>query len=100
MISKVTWSIGLDIGDRLMKNARKVKFVVDGPLPADNSFPERFRDFEVLHHYLQTPNKSMQSRLMKRGRKVRKPFLNSRDLLLKYKSTNITFKLTLFKFLG
>ena len=85
MISKVTWSIGLDIGDRLMKNARKVKFVVDGPLPPDNSFPERFRDFEVLHHYLQTPNKSMQSRLRKRGRKVRKPFLNSRDLLLKYK---------------
>jgi len=69
LISKVTWSIGLDIGDRLMKNARKVKFVVDGPLPPDNSFPERFRDFEVLHHYLQTPNKSMQSRLRKRGRK-------------------------------
>ena len=53
-----------------MKNARKVKFVVDGPLPPVSAFPERFRDFEVLHHYLQTPTKSIQSRLRKRGRKV------------------------------
>ena len=88
-----------------MKNARKVKFVVDGPLPADNSFPERFRDFEVLHHYLQTPSKSMQSRLRKRGRKVRKSFLNSRDLLLKCKKLDpptirVPFKRSLFKFLG
>ena len=70
LISKVAWSVGLDIGDRLTKNARKVKFVVDGPLPPDNVFPERFRDFEVCHHYLQTPTKSIQSRLRKRGRKV------------------------------
>ena len=53
-----------------MKNARKVKFVVDGPIPPVSAFPERFRDFEVLHHYLQTPTKSIQSRLRKRGRKV------------------------------
>ena len=76
LISKVAWSVGLDIGDRLTKNARKVKFVVDGPLPPDNVFPERFRDFEVCHHYLQTPTKSIQSRLRKRGRKVITVILN------------------------
>ena len=69
LISKVAWSIGIDVGDRLMQGARKVKFVVDGPLPADNVFPERFRDFEVIHHFLRTPSKTMHSRLRKRGRK-------------------------------
>ena len=53
-----------------MQGARKIKFVVDGPLPADNVFPERFRDFEVIHHFLRTPSKTIQSRLRKRGRKV------------------------------
>ena len=70
LISRVAWSIGLDIGDRLMQTARKVKLVVNGPLPSDNEFPERFRDFEVVHHYLQTTSKAIQSRLRKRGRKV------------------------------
>lgn len=77
LISKVAWSIGIDIGDRLMKNARKVKFVVDGPLPPENAFPERFRDFEVCHHYLQTPSKTMQSRLRKRGRKGKWTYIHT-----------------------
>jgi hypothetical protein len=77
LISRVAWSIGLDIGDRLMKNARKVKFVVDGPIPPVSAFPERFRDFEVLHHYLQTPTKSIQSRLRKRGRKGKWTYIHT-----------------------
>ena len=48
-------------------NARKVKFVVNTPLPKDSLFPS-FRDFEVVHHYLQTASRTMQSRLRKRGR--------------------------------
>ena len=47
MISKVAWSIGIDIGDRLTTGARKLKFVVNGPLPSEKAFPEGFRDFEV-----------------------------------------------------
>ena len=50
------------------QGSKKVKFVVNGPLPSDCSFPS-FRDFEVVHHYLQTTSRMMQSRLRKRGRK-------------------------------
>ena len=39
-------SIGLDVGDRLQSGARKLKYVVNGPLPGDHAFPS-FRDFEV-----------------------------------------------------
>ena len=67
LISKVAWSIGIDVGDRLMEGARKVKFVVNGPLPDIEAFPE-FRDFDVCHHYLQTiSGKKLQIRLRKRG---------------------------------
>ena len=59
--------IGVDVGDRLKVNARKVKFVINGPAPPDKDFPH-FRDFEVHHHYLQTATRMMQSRLRKRGR--------------------------------
>ena len=59
--------MGLDIGDRLTSGAKKVKFVVNGPLPCADIFPE-FRDFEVCHHYLQTASRMLQSRLRKRGR--------------------------------
>ena len=47
VISKVAWSIGIDIGDRLVSGARKLKFVVNGPLPTENMFADGFRDFEV-----------------------------------------------------
>ena len=53
---------------RLNLGAKKVKFVINGPLPSDSAFPS-FRDFEVVHHYLQTSSRMMQSRLRKRGRK-------------------------------
>ena len=67
LISKIAWSIGIDVGDRLMEGALKVKFVVKGPLPAEDKFPE-FRDFEVWHHYLQTiSGQKVQLRLRKRG---------------------------------
>jgi len=69
VVSKVADSIGIDIGDRLVTGARKLKFVVNGPLPAENVFPDGVRDFEVCHHYLQTSSRMMQSRLRKRGRK-------------------------------
>jgi len=67
LISCVCVKMGIDIGDRLKVNARKVKFAVNSPLPRDELFPS-FRDFEVVHHYLQSPSRTMQSRLRKRGR--------------------------------
>jgi len=67
LISCVAVKMGIDVGDRLKVNARKVKFVVNTPLPQDFHFPS-FRDFEVVHHYLQTASRTMQSRLRKRGR--------------------------------
>jgi len=67
MISCVAGKMGIDIGDRLKVNSRKVKFAVNLPLPRDSAFPS-FRDFEVVHHYLQTTSRNMQSRLRKRGR--------------------------------
>ena len=67
LISKIAWSIGIDVGDRLMKGAKKVKFVVNGPLPETKRFPEH-RDFDVVHNYLQTMSgKKVQIRLRKRG---------------------------------
>jgi len=38
LISRVAWSIGIDIGDRLRSGAKKVKFVVNGPLPGERAF--------------------------------------------------------------
>jgi len=67
LISCVASKMGIDIGDRLKVDARKVKFAVNLPIPKDSIFPS-FRDFEVVHHYLQTGSRNMQSRLRKRGR--------------------------------
>merc|ERR1712038_37950 len=67
LISRVALKMGIDIGDRLNVNAKKVKFALNGPLPKDSAFPN-FRDFEVTHNYLQTASRTMQSRLRKRGR--------------------------------
>jgi len=67
LISCVALKIGVDIGDRLSVNAKKIKFAINGPLPKDSAFPN-FRDFEVTHNYLQTASRTMQSRLRKRGR--------------------------------
>lgn len=67
MINVVCHKIGIDTGDRLLKNARKVKFLVKGPLPDDSLFPS-FQDFEVIHNYLQS-NSPNQVRLRKRGQK-------------------------------
>ncbi|KAJ3642808.1 hypothetical protein Zmor_025561 [Zophobas morio] len=67
MIGSVCHKIGIDTGDRLLKNARKLKFLVKGPLPSDSVFPP-FQDFEVIHNYLQS-NSPNQVRLRKRGQK-------------------------------
>lgn len=67
MIGSVCQKLGIDTGDRLLTNSRKLKFLVTGPLPDDSLFPS-FQDFEVVHNYLQSepPN---QVRLRKRGQK-------------------------------
>ncbi|KAK4876206.1 hypothetical protein RN001_012628 [Aquatica leii] len=67
MIGVVCQKLSIDTGDRLLTNSRKLKFLVNGPLPDDSAFPS-FQDFEVVHNYLQSepPN---QVRLRKRGQK-------------------------------
>ncbi|KAL3268601.1 hypothetical protein HHI36_007708 [Cryptolaemus montrouzieri] len=67
MIGAVCQKIGLDTGDRLLKNSRKRKFLVNVPLPKSSEFPP-YQDFEVIHNYLSSkpPN---QVRLRKRGQK-------------------------------
>lgn len=64
----VCLKLGIDIGDRLLTNSRKLKFLVRGPLPLDSVFPP-FQDFDVEHYYLQTNTPTMQVRLRKRGQK-------------------------------
>ena len=54
LISCVALKMGIDIGDRLNVNAKKVKFALNGPLPKDAAFPN-FRDFEVKHLTLFQP---------------------------------------------
>ena len=69
LIRKVADQLNIDVGDRLTTGSRKIKFVINGPLPEDSMFPEGFRDFDVCHHYLQTSSHQIQSRLRKRGSK-------------------------------
>jgi len=89
LIAKVAWSMGLDVGDRLKLDAKKVKFVVNSggqrpaaakvnnkgqlqpPLLMQGQWPSTltFCDFDVCHHYLSTAaSKNIQSRVRKRGR--------------------------------
>ena len=84
--------MGIDVGDRLNVNAKKVKFAINGPLPKDSAFPN-FRDFEVwllwcvawcaervaqvTHNYLQSPARTMQSRLRKRGRQGKYSYIHT-----------------------
>ncbi|ODN05751.1 hypothetical protein Ocin01_00933 [Orchesella cincta] len=67
MIQSVCIKLGIEVHDRLQTNARKVKFLVQGPLPAESEFPVDFRDFQVIHNYLRSHDKNVQTRLRKRG---------------------------------
>lgn len=80
MIGAVCQKMGIDTGDRLLQNSRKLKFLVRGPLPDDSVFPP-FQDFEVVHNYLQSDS-TTQVRLRKRGQKgeKRKKRVKIRDL--------------------
>ena len=60
--------LNIDVGDRLTTGSRKIKFVINGPLPEDSMFPEGFRDFDICHHFLQTSDE-IQSRLRKHDSK-------------------------------
>ena len=66
-LQAVCQRMGLDTGDRLEINARKVKFLVR-TLPDKSKFPP-FEDFDVIHDYMQTNSRKTQARLRKRGQK-------------------------------
>lgn len=66
MISALCRRIGIEAEDRLQDESRKVKFLVQGPLPSTQSFPP-YQDFDVVHDYLITSNQKIQSRIRKRG---------------------------------
>jgi len=76
LIAAVTQKIGIDTGDRLRTNARKIKFVVNSPLPDNSAFPS-YADFNVRHHYLRTGSRQVQSRLRKRGRQGRWSYIHT-----------------------
>ena len=40
MINMVCQKVGVDTGDRLRNNARKMKYLVQGPLPPVEMFPK------------------------------------------------------------
>jgi len=65
MIEHVCRRIGIDTKDRLAVGATKHKFKIRR-LPEISLFP-KFQDFEVVHHYLISPNPKIQYRLRKRG---------------------------------
>uniref|UniRef100_A0A2P2HW69 TRPL translocation defect protein 14-like n=2 Tax=Hirondellea gigas TaxID=1518452 RepID=A0A2P2HW69_9CRUS len=66
LISMVCQKLSVDTGDRLENNARKMKFLVHGPLAPPEMFP-KFQDFTVEHMYLRTNSRKMQARVRKRG---------------------------------
>jgi len=95
LIDLVVKRIGIDVGDRFSANSRKVKFVVT-EIPADEDFPVKFTDFQVVHHYLHSAKKGFQTRLRKRVRNgrgtftftVRKPELQGQIVEVKQPISN------------
>merc|ERR1712061_745748 len=73
LIDLVVKRIGINVGDRFRPNSRKAKFVVSG-MCADQDFPVKFTDFQVVHHYLHSAKKGFQTRLRKRVRNGRATF--------------------------
>lgn len=94
MINGVCQKLGIDTGDRLRTNSRKLKFLVQG-LPLDSEFPP-FQDFDVVHNYLQTNTPNMQARLRKRGQNghwsyihtIRKPKIRDQVIEVKTQLTH------------
>ena len=64
-ISSVCHRLGIDVGDRLLVESKKRKFLI-AIMPSDDVFPD-YQDFEVIHDYLLTPGQKNQARLRKRG---------------------------------
>jgi hypothetical protein len=91
MIGVVCSKLGVNVQDRLSQNSKKVKFLVRGPLPPNETFPPGFQDFSIFHDYLKVSSPRMQARLRKRGQKgrwtytytVRRPELNNQIVEVK-----------------
>jgi len=64
-IGSVCHRLGIDVGDRLLVESKKRKFLI-AIMPSDDVFPD-YQDFEVIHDYLLTPGQKNQARLRKRG---------------------------------
>lgn len=97
MIAGVCQKLGIDTGDRLKTDSKKRKFLVKSPLlQGDGKFPERYQDFDVVHHYLQTGGPQVQARLRKRGQKghwsythtIRKPKMHNQVVEVKTQLTH------------
>ncbi|XP_055601648.1 TRPL translocation defect protein 14 isoform X2 [Uranotaenia lowii] len=94
MIECVCQKLGIDTGDRLLTTSKKVKFLVSD-LPADTAFPA-FKDFEVVHNYLQSAGPRVQARLRKRGQNghfsyihtIRRPHLHGQSIEVKTQLTH------------
>ncbi|XP_026819285.1 TRPL translocation defect protein 14-like [Rhopalosiphum maidis] len=97
MIAAVCQKLGINTDDTLATNSKKRKWLVKY-LPNDEVFPP-FQDFEVVHYYLQTYTKNMQSRLRKRGQKghwnythtLRKPKVQEQVVEIKMQLTHRSY---------
>ncbi|XP_026461474.1 TRPL translocation defect protein 14 [Ctenocephalides felis] len=95
MIESICVKIGIDTGDRLRVNSRKLKFLVSGPLPDESVFPP-FQDFDVVHNYLQASGPRVQARLRKRGQRghwsyihtIRRPKVHGQSVEVKTQITH------------
>lgn len=65
LIMAVCLKVDIDVGDRLAKKSKKVKFLV-AKIPSDVMFPS-YQDFHVVHEYLISANPKIQLRLRMRG---------------------------------
>lgn len=68
LIAAVCLKVDIDVGDRLARKSKKVKFLVS-KMPSDVMFPS-FQDFHVCHEYLISANPKIQLRLRMRGQGV------------------------------
>ncbi|XP_062517089.1 TRPL translocation defect protein 14-like isoform X2 [Corticium candelabrum] len=75
-LSAVSARLGIDIGDRLMPQSKRLKFLVRA-LPSNEKFGE-FQDFDVIQNYLKSPDDNIQERLRKRGQNSHYTYMVSR----------------------
>jgi len=101
MMAAVCQKIGIDVADRLELNSKKHKFLISDF--KEEQFWPSYKEFDVVHDYLVTPNNKMQARLRKRGQNgvftfthtVRRPKIKGQRVELRKQISGRTYQLLL-----